>query len=79
MRHIAVGRKNWLFAGSDRGGETGAVLTSLIYSAKLHRLDLWAYMKDVLERIADTPLSRLEQFLPDVWKSDHDGQGTSSE
>jgi transposase len=79
MRHIAVGRKNWLFAGSDRGGETGAILTSVVYSAKLHGLDLWAYMKDVLERIADTPLSRLDQFLPDVWKREHAHPDTSPE
>jgi transposase len=71
MRHVAIGRKNWLFFGSDRGGETWAILTSLLYSAKLHGLDLWAYMKDVLDRIAETPLSELDQFLPDVWKRLH--------
>ena len=71
MRHIAVGRKNWLFAGSDRGGETGAMLTSLLYSAKLHRLDLFAYMQDVFTRIADVKITELDQFLPDIWKRDH--------
>jgi transposase len=68
MRHIAVGRKNWLFAGSDRGGETGALLTSLIYTAKLHKLNLWAYMNDVFTRIPTLPISRLEELLPHRWK-----------
>lgn len=71
MRHIAVGRKNWLFAGSDRGGQTGASITSLLYSAKLHNLNLWAYLTDVLQRIPTTPISQLEQFLPDVWAREH--------
>lgn len=71
MRHVAVGRKNWLFVGSERGGNTYAVLTGLIYSAKLHKLDLFAYMKDIFTRLPDTPISNLEQFLPDVWKKNN--------
>ena len=71
MRHVAVGRKNWLFVGSERGGKTYATLTSLIYSAKLHKLDLFAYLRDVFTRLPETPLSQLEQFLPDVWKQTH--------
>lgn len=71
MRHAVTGRNNWLFFGSDRGGETWAVITSLLYSAKLHKLNPFIYLKDVLERIADTPISELEQFLPDVWKREH--------
>jgi len=68
MRHVAVGRKNWLFVGSERGGKTYATLTSLIYSAKLHKLDLFAYLRDVFTRLPGTPISKLEQFIPDVWK-----------
>lgn len=71
MRHVAVGRKNWLFVGSERGGETYALLTSLIYSAKLHKLDLFDYLRDIFTRLPETPLSQLEQFLPDVWKQAH--------
>lgn len=79
MRHIAVGRKNWLFHGSEQGGETAAVWVSLMYSAKLHKLDLFAYAKDVLERISTTPVSELEQFLPDVWKRTHGSAGEPQE
>lgn len=68
MRHVAVGRKNWLFFGSERGGRTWAILTSLIYTAKRHQVNLWEYMRDVIERIADLNLSELDQLLPDVWK-----------
>ena len=71
MRHAVTGRNNWLFFGSDEGGGTWAVITSLLYSAKLHNLNLFAYLKDVLTRIGDTPVSELEQFLPDVWKRAH--------
>lgn len=71
MRHAAVGRRNWTFMGSPKGGETWAILSSLVYTAKLHRLNLFAYMKDVIERIGGMQESQLEQFLPDVWKKAH--------
>jgi transposase len=71
MRHAVVGRANWLFFGSDQGGGTWAVITSLLYSAKLHKLNLFVYLKDILTRIGDTPVSEMEQFLPDVWKREH--------
>ena len=78
MRHAVVGRNNWMFFGSDRGGQTWATLTGLIYSAKLHRLNPFAYMKDVLTRIADTRINDLDQFLPDVWKREHAAGGNAS-
>lgn len=78
MRHAVTGRNNWLFFGSDEGGGTWAVITSLLYSAKLHNLNLFAYLKDVLTRIGDTPVSELEQFLPDVWKRAHANGVTDS-
>lgn len=68
MKHVAVGRKNWLFFGSERGGRTWAKLASLLYSAKLHGLNPWEYLKDVIERIGDMKLSELGCLLPDVWK-----------
>jgi len=71
MRHAAVGRSNWMFMGSEKGGETWAILSSLLYTAKLHHLNVFAYLKDVIERIGDTPVTELEQFLPDVWKKSH--------
>jgi transposase len=69
IRPIVLGRKNWLFAGSDNGGRTGAILASLVASCKRHGVDPFAYLKDVLTRIAETPLSQLDQFLPDRWKA----------
>jgi transposase len=71
VKPIAVGRKNWLFAGSDNGGRTGAVLFSLITTAKAHHLDPWRYLRDVLTRLASHPASRIDEFLPDRWKAMH--------
>ena len=70
MKAVAVGRKNWLFAGSDEGGKRAAVLYSLIASARRHGVDPQAWLTDVLARIPSTPLSQLAQFLPDRWKAD---------
>ena len=64
LRGVALGRKNYLFAGSDAGGERAAAIYSLIGSAKLNGLDPEAYLRDVLTRIADHPISRIEQLLP---------------
>jgi len=68
MRPIAIGRKNWLFVGSERAGERAAVLTSLIASCKNNLVEPWAYLKDVFERLAHKPTEQqLIQLLPDVW------------
>ena len=61
---IALGRKNYLFAGSDSGGERAAVFYSLIGSAKLNGLDPEAYLRHVFGRIADHPITRIEELLP---------------
>jgi transposase len=71
LKLIALGRKNWLFAGSERGGKTAAVLFTLISSAKRHNLDTWAYLRDVIVRLADLNPRELEQLLPDRWKDSH--------
>jgi len=68
LRGIAIGRKAWLFAGSDRGGERAAAMYSLIASAKLNDVDPRAWLADVLARIADHPASRLDQLLPWNWR-----------
>jgi transposase len=69
LRGIAVGRKSWLFAGSDRGGERAAAMYSLIVTAKLNDIDPRAWLADVLARIADHPASRLHELLPWNWKN----------
>jgi transposase len=68
---IALGRKNWLFAGSERGGKTAAVLFSIISSAKRHGLNTWAYLRDLLVRLADLKPGELETLLPDRWQDSH--------
>ena len=67
LRGIALGRKAWLFAGSDRGGERAAAVYSLIVSAKLNDVDPRAWLAGVLARIADHPASRLHELLPWHW------------
>lgn len=67
LRGVAVGRRNWTFFGSDNGGRTAAVLSSLIATCKRHRIDPLAYLRDVFARISAHPQNRLEELLPDHW------------
>jgi len=69
LRGIAMGRKSWLFAGSDRGGQRAAIMYSLIGSAKLNDIDPQAWLADVLAKIADHPASRIDDLLPWNWKA----------
>ena len=68
LRRIAIGRKNWLFCGSDNGGKTAATLFGFIASCQRHNIDPFAYLKDVLTRIASHPHHRLAELLPGRWK-----------
>jgi hypothetical protein len=68
IRPIAIGRHNWLFAGSLRAGKRAAAVMSLIHSAKLNGLDPCAYMRDVLERLPTQPASRIAELLPHHWQ-----------
>jgi transposase len=68
MRPWAMGRKAWLFAGSELAGQRAAVVMSLLQSAKLNRHDPWAYLKDVLERLPMHQNSRIDELLPHRWK-----------
>ena len=68
LRGIALGRKSWLFAGSDRGGERAAVMYTLIGTAKLNDVDPQAWLADILDRIAELPQTRLYELLPWHWK-----------
>lgn len=67
IRPIAIGRNNWLFAGSLRAGKRAAAVMSLIQSAKLNDLNPWAYLKDVLQRLPTQSASRVEELLPHRW------------
>jgi transposase len=63
LRGVALGRKNYLFAGFDRGGERAAAMYSLIETAKLNGLDSEAYLRDIIARIADRPINRVAELL----------------
>ncbi|WP_155644860.1 IS66 family transposase, partial [Erythrobacter donghaensis] len=67
LRCIPLGRKAWLFCGSDRGGQRAAVIYTLIQTAKLNDVDPQAWLADVLARIADHPVTTLDQLLPWNW------------
>jgi transposase len=67
LRRIAIGRKNWLFCGSDNGGRTAAILFGLIASCQRHDVEPFAYLRDVLTRIAAHPHHRLAELLPGKW------------
>ena len=68
LRGVALGRKAWLFCGSDRGGQRAAILYSLIVTAKMNGVDPQAWLADVLARIAGQPVHRLDALLPWNWK-----------
>ena len=68
MKAVAVGRKNWLFFGSERGGRAAAIIYSIIASARRHDLDVWQYLGDILRRLADLKPGELPALLPDAWK-----------
>ena len=68
IRPIAIGRRNWLFAGSERGGEAAAIVYSLIESCRRAKIDPFVYLRDVLLRIATHPASRVEELVPARWK-----------
>jgi hypothetical protein len=67
LRGIALGRKAWLFAGSDRGGQRAAMMYSLIITAKMNDVDPQAWLADVLARIANHPIRSLDELLPRNW------------
>jgi transposase len=68
LRGIALGRRSWLFAGSDRGGQRAAAMYSLIVTAKMNDIDPQAWLADVLARIAGHPASRIDELLPWHWR-----------
>ncbi len=67
VRGIALGRKSWMFCGSDRGGQRAAVMYSLIVTAKMNDVDPQAWLADVLARIAEHSVQKLDELLPWNW------------
>lgn len=67
IRPVALGRKNFLFAGSHTGAQGAALIYSLLGTCKLHKLDSFQWLKDVLERIPDHPINRIDELLPQNW------------
>ncbi len=79
IRTLAVGRKNYLFAGSDNGARRAATLCSLLRTAALHNVDSFVYLTDVMQKIADDwPADRIDELLPDAWAAAREGAATSS-
>ena len=68
LRGVAVGRRNWTFAGSDRGGERAAAIYTLVETAKLNGVDPQAWLADVLARLPDHPVRRIDELLPWNWR-----------
>ena len=68
LRGIAVGRHNWTFAGSDEGGRRAAAIYTLIETAKLNDIDPQAWLADVLARLQDHPVKRIDELLPWNWQ-----------
>lgn len=69
FRPLTIGRKNYLFVGSNRGGQTAAVIYSLVESAKRHKLNPFEYIRDILANLPKTKITDIEKFLPDKWNS----------
>jgi transposase len=76
IRPLALGRKNWMFAGSERGARATALFLGLIQSCKACEVNPWQYFDDLLRRIMAHPVNQLRELLPDQWKPLHrDKQG----
>jgi transposase len=71
LRGIALGRKNWQFTGSPAGGEAAAAMFGLIATCRRHDVNPFAYLRDLFDRFAQTPISQIDQFLPDRWIAEH--------
>jgi transposase len=79
FKPVALGRKNWLFAGSDKGGQTAAVLMSLCTTCKNLGIDPQAFLRDVLDRISTHPAKRIDELLPDRWQELHQANATGTD
>ena len=71
LRAQAIGRRNWTFLGSDRGGRRADALSSLTGTCMHHDIDPFAYLQDILRRLPCQPAGRLDELLPEVWFASH--------
>jgi len=71
VRTCAIGRKNWMFLGSDNGGKAAAILYSVMASAKSNQVEPFVYVRDVLVQFSGKPPNDLSKLLPDVWLKTH--------
>ena len=78
LKLIGIGRKNWLFVGSDAGGQTAAVLFSFTATCKHLDIDTFAYLRDILQRLPTHPADRLDELLPHRWHADSLATATPS-
>lgn len=74
IRPIALGRKNWMFFGSENGGNTAAILMSFTSTCRKLKINTWEYLKDVLQRINTHPISKIDDLLPDHWQDQRDSK-----
>jgi transposase len=79
LRAVALGRKNYLFAGSDAGGHTAAVLYTMTQTCRLHSIDPFVYLEDVLENLPKSSVDDLPRFLPDRWAAQSRGANTAGD
>jgi transposase len=75
LKPVALGRKNWLFAGSEGGGRTAAILFSLVSTCKILKIDPFTYLREMLERVCTHPARRIAELLPDRWHAMRSGPG----
>ena len=68
LRPVVIGRKNYMFAGSDAGGERAAVIYSLVETCRRHNIDPFVYLRDVLERVSTERASNIHRLFPDQWR-----------
>jgi len=73
LRRVAVGRNNWIFAGSDHGGERAAIHYSPVQTCKENGIDPWEYLTDVFERVSTHPNRLIEELTPRGWKASRPG------
>ena len=71
IRPLALGRKNYLFAGSHKAAQRAAAIYTLVANAKLQGIDSFIYLRDIIRRISDHPHKKLDQLLPRNWKEQH--------